>query len=80
MQTHPAVLKWLSRAEPNPLAWGLNMSTRPPVFRDPDVEVYVLRAIMVRGAVQEIGSRVTMASSDAAGLAATIPATVEYCK
>jgi hypothetical protein len=80
MQTNSAVLAWLSRSQPDPLAGGINMQTRPPVFRDPIVEVTVLVPIFVAGIAREIGSKVLMASSDAHGLSNSVPPSVECNK
>jgi hypothetical protein len=82
MQTNPAVLAWLSRGvQQNPLAGdGVNMQTRPPVIKDPIVEVFVLREIFVNGTAREVGSKAVMQASDAWALSNSVPPAVSFVK
>jgi hypothetical protein len=58
----------------------LRETIRPPVFKDPIVEVFVLREIFVGGTAREVGSKAVMAASDAWALAGTVPPTVSFVK
>jgi hypothetical protein len=77
-----AVQAWLSRLPtPNPLAVGiLQERERPPVIKDPIVEVKILSPIFVGGTAREVGSKAFMATSDAYMLAGAIPPAVAFVK
>ncbi len=58
----------------------LRETIRPPVFKDPIVEVFVLREIFVAGTAREVGSKAIMEASDAWALSRTTPPTVSFVK
>jgi hypothetical protein len=51
-----------------------------PIFRDPTIEVFILREIFIGGIAREIGSKALVSQSDAHALSQTVPPTVEFLK
>jgi hypothetical protein len=50
---------------------------RPPVIKDPIIQVRILAPIYVGGTAREVGSKAFMASSDATLLKQHVPPSVE---
>jgi hypothetical protein len=56
---------------------ALRETIRPPVFKDPNIKVRILKGIYVGGVALAVGTTATLATSDAQLLAAAIPPSVE---
>jgi hypothetical protein len=59
---------------------GIRSHVPSPAVEDPLIKVLVLREIYVGGVAREIGTKVTMQSSDAWALSASVPPAVAFLK